>query len=72
MINYLRRLYIVEKHLMLALKSLEEGSNAETRKLIYNALSSIGQLQEIYEQEYMEQLQHTRKERKGNLYIHLK
>jgi len=67
----LNRLYIIEKHLTLALKSLEEGSNAETRKLIYNALSTIGQLQEIYEQECLEQFQHSRKERqnkKGETY----
>ena len=51
--NYskLKRLYIAEQHLTLALKTLKEGSYDETKRILYTALSSIGQLQEILEQE---------------------
>jgi len=43
------RLRIVEKHLDLALDQIKEENFVETRHLIYNALSTIGQLQEILE-----------------------
>ena len=45
------RLRIVEKHLDLALDQIKEENLVETRHLIYNALSTIGQLQEIVEYE---------------------
>jgi hypothetical protein len=45
------RLIIVEKHLDLALDQIKEENFVETRHLIYNALSTIGQLQEILEYE---------------------
>ena len=45
------RLRIVEKHLDLALDQIKEENFVETRNLIYNALSTIGQLQEIVEYE---------------------
>lgn len=45
------RLKIVEKHLDLALDQIKEENFVETRHLIYNALSTIGQLQEILEYE---------------------
>ena len=45
------RLRIVEKHLDLALDKIKEENFVETRHLIYNALSTIGQLQEIVEYE---------------------
>ena len=45
------RLKIVEKHLDLALDQIKEENFVETRHLIYNALSTIGQLQEIVEYE---------------------
>ena len=45
------RLRIVEKHLDLALDQIKEENIFETRNLIYNALSTIGQLQEILEYE---------------------
>jgi hypothetical protein len=51
MSNKLNRLYITEKHLTFALKTLREGSYDETRRILYTALSSVGQLQEILEQE---------------------
>ena len=47
----LNRLRIVEKHLDLALDQIKEENFVETRHLIYNALSTIGQLQEILEYE---------------------
>ena len=47
----LKRLYITEQHLTLALRTLREESYDETRRILYTALSSIGQLQEILEQE---------------------
>ena len=43
------RLRIVETHLDLALDQIKEENFVETRHLIYNALSTIGQLQEIVE-----------------------
>ena len=45
------RLKIVEKHLDLALDQIKEENFVETRHLIYNALSTVGQLQEILEYE---------------------
>ena len=45
------RLRIAEKHLDLALDQIREENLVETRHLIYNALSTIGQLQEIVEYE---------------------
>ena len=45
------RLRIAEKHLDLALDQIKEENFVETRHLIYNALSTIGQLQEILEYE---------------------
>ena len=45
------RLRIVEKHLDLALDQIKEENFVETRHLIYNALSTSGQLQEILEYE---------------------
>jgi len=45
------RLRIAEKHLDLALDQIKEENIFETRNLIYNALSTIGQLQEIVEYE---------------------
>ena len=38
------RLRIEEKHLALALDQIKEENFVETRHLIYNALSTIGQL----------------------------
>jgi len=43
------RLRIAEKHLDLALDQLKEENNDGAKYLIYNALSTIGQLQEIVE-----------------------
>ena len=45
------RLRIVEKHLDLALDQLKEENNDGAKYLIYNALSTVGQLQEILEYE---------------------
>ena len=45
------RLVIAEKHLDLALDQIREENLYETRNLILNALSTIGQLQEIMENE---------------------
>ena len=45
------RLVIAEKHLDLALDQIREENIYETRNLILNALSTIGQLQEIMENE---------------------
>ena len=45
------RLRIVEKHLDLAFDQIKEENLVETRHLIYNALSTIGPLQEIVEYE---------------------
>jgi hypothetical protein len=43
------RLRVAEKHLDLALDQLKEENNDGAKYLIYNALSTIGQLQEIVE-----------------------
>ena len=45
------RLRIIEKHLDLALDQLKEENNDGAKYLIYNALSTVGQLQEIVEYE---------------------
>ena len=45
------RLVIAEKHLDLALDQIREENIYETKNLILNALSTIGQLQEIMENE---------------------
>jgi len=45
------RLNIIEKHLDLALDQIKEENFYETRNLIFNALSTVGQLQEIMEYE---------------------
>ena len=45
------RLRIVEKHLDLALDQLKEENYDGTKNLIYNFLSTVGQLQEILEYE---------------------
>ena len=47
----LKRLYITEKHLNMALKALKEEAHGEVRTIIFTALSSVGQLQEIVEYE---------------------
>jgi hypothetical protein len=47
----LNRLVVAEKHLDLALDQIREENLYETRNLILNALSTIGQLQEILENE---------------------
>ena len=58
------RLRIVEKHLDLALDQIKEENYVETRHLIYNALSTIGQLQEILEYEEQKQFRLRREEGK--------
>ena len=58
----LKRLYITESHLNMALKALKEESNDEVRTIIFTALSSIGQLQEILEQETFDDFQERRKQ----------
>ena len=45
------RLVVAEKHLDLALDQIREENLYETKNLILNALSTIGQLQEILENE---------------------
>ena len=45
------RLIVAEKHLDLALDQIREENLYETKNLILNALSTIGQLQEIMENE---------------------
>lgn len=45
------RLIVAEKHLDLALDQIREENIYETKNLILNALSTIGQLQEIMENE---------------------
>ena len=45
------RLRIIEKHLDLALDQLKEENDDGAKYLIYNALSTVGQLQEIVEYE---------------------
>ncbi len=47
----LNRLVVAEKHLDLALDQIREENIYETKNLILNALSTIGQLQEILENE---------------------
>ncbi len=47
----LNRLIVAEKHLDLALDQIREENLYETKNLILNALSTIGQLQEILENE---------------------
>lgn len=47
----LNRLVVAEKHLDLALDQIREENLYETKNLILNALSTIGQLQEIMENE---------------------
>ena len=59
------RLRIVEKHLDLALDQIKEENFVETRHLIYNALSTIGQLQEILECEEQKQFRLRREEGKA-------
>ena len=56
------RLKIVEKHLDLALDQIKEENFVETRHLIYNALSTIGQLQEILEYEEQKEVRIRRRE----------
>ena len=56
------RLIIVEKHLDLALDQIKEENFVETRHLIYNALSTIGQLQEILEYEEQKEVRLRRRE----------
>ena len=58
------RLRIVEKHLDLALDQIKEENFVETRNLIYNALSTIGQLQEIVEYEEQKAFRLRRREDK--------
>ena len=55
-------LRIVEKHLDLALDQIKEENFVETRHLIYNALSTIGQLQEILEYEEQKAFRLSRRE----------
>ena len=57
------RLRIIEKHLDLALDQLKEENNDGAKYLIYNALSTVGQLQEIVE--YEEQKAFRLKRREG-------
>ena len=45
------RLIVAEKHLDLALDQIREENLYETKNLILTALSTIGQLQEIMENE---------------------
>ena len=45
------RLIVAEKHLDLALDQIREENIYETKNLILNALSTLGQLQEIMENE---------------------
>jgi len=49
--NLLKLLYVTEQHLTLALKTLKDESYGETRLILFTALSTIGQLQEILEEE---------------------
>ena len=58
------RLRIVEKHLDLALDQLKEENNDGAKFLIYNALSTIGQLQEIVEYEEQKAFRLRRREDK--------
>jgi hypothetical protein len=61
--NKLKRLYITEQHLTLAVKTLREGSYDETRRILYTALSSIGQLQEILEQEAIDDFEERKQDK---------
>tara|TARA_R110002051_G_scaffold151272_1_gene223844 strand:+ start:628 stop:840 length:213 start_codon:yes stop_codon:yes gene_type:complete len=58
------RLRIIEKHLDLALDQIKEENFVETRHLIYNALSTVGQLQEIMEYEEQKEVRLRRRENK--------
>ena len=59
------RLRIVEKHLDLALDQLKEENNDGAKYLIYNALSTVGQLQEIVEYEEQKAFRLRRREGEG-------
>ena len=59
----LRRLYITEQHLNLALNTLKMEDYADTRNLLLNALSTIGQIQEILEKRSIEEFEYRRAER---------
>tara|TARA_B110000285_G_scaffold116790_1_gene132361 strand:+ start:1011 stop:1205 length:195 start_codon:yes stop_codon:yes gene_type:complete len=63
--NYstLKMLYVTEQHLTLALKSLKEESYDDTRLILFTALSSVGQLQEILEQEAFDDFEERREGR---------
>ena len=61
----LKRLYITESHLNLALTTLKQEDYAETRNLLFNALSTVGQLQEILEVSSIEEFKHQREEREA-------
>ena len=56
------RLRIIEKHLDLALDQLKEENNDGAKYLIYNCLSTVGQLQEIVEYEEQKAFRHRRRE----------
>ena len=56
------RLRIIEKHLDLALDQLKEENNDGAKNLIYNALSTVGQLQEIMEYEEQKEVRLRRRE----------
>ena len=56
------RLRIIEKHLDLALDQLKEENNDGAKYLIYNALSTVGQLQEILEYEEQKEVRLRRRE----------
>ena len=58
------RLRIIEKHLDLALDQLKEENNDGAKYLIYNALSTVGQLQEIMEYEEQKEVRLRRRENK--------
>ena len=59
------RLRIIEKHLDLALDQLKEENNDGAKYLIYNALSTGGQLQEIVEYEEQKAFRLRRREGEG-------
>tara|TARA_B100000809_G_scaffold85747_1_gene84137 strand:- start:13 stop:225 length:213 start_codon:yes stop_codon:yes gene_type:complete len=56
------RLIIIEKHLDLALDQLKEENNDGAKYLIYNCLSTVGQLQEIMEYEEQKAVRLRRRE----------
>lgn len=58
----LKKLYITESHLNLALTTLKHEDYADTRNLLFNALSTVGQLQEILELHSIEEFKHQREE----------